>query len=261
MRKIRTIVVDDEPFARARILKLLAQVDFVSVIGECKNGSEALKAITNYKPDLIFLDIQMPDLNGFEVLSKKEFSPNPFVIFVTAYDQYALKAFDVHAVDYLLKPYDDERFMQALDHARQQILLKDNSKIHQKMLKLLEQYKHEQTEALTALEIKERGRTNLLNINDIYWIEADGNYLKIYTEKKAHLIRQTLQTIEEQLDERMFLRIHRSILVHTIYIDRIKYKGNNQYVFTIKNGEKILSSRSYKEQIISFLEDQEIEKN
>ena len=131
MKKIRTIIVDDEPLARARIRKLLDKVDYVNVIGEGKNGREAQRLITDYAPDLAFLDIQMPDFDGFDVLSKSEREDLPFIIFVTAYDQYALRAFDVHAVDYLLKPFDDERFMTALDHARKQIQLKENTFLHQ----------------------------------------------------------------------------------------------------------------------------------
>lgn len=254
MRKIRTLVVDDEPLARARILKLLEQFDFITVIGECKNGREALTQIQSYKPDLVFLDIQMPDLNGFDVLQNKTINPLPFIIFVTAFDHYAVKAFDVRAVDYLLKPYDDERFIQALDHAKEQILLKDASVLHQKMVRILDEYQHQQSDELRAIEIKENGVTKLINVNDIYWIEAEGNYLKIHLEKKRHLIRQTLQNIESQLDSKLFFRIHRSILVNQLYVEHIKYKGNNQYSFLMKNGEKLISSRSYKEDVIRHLE-------
>ncbi|MCB0563088.1 MAG: response regulator, partial [Phaeodactylibacter sp.] len=159
MKKIRTLVVDDEPLARARIVKLLEPIDYITLIGECKNGSEALHQMEEYRPDLVFLDIQMPDLNGFEVLSREELRPLPFIIFVTAYNQYALKAFDVHAVDYLLKPYDDERFMRAVEHARQQINLQQDALLHQKMVNLLEAHHQESSEALQHLEAKEKGRT------------------------------------------------------------------------------------------------------
>lgn len=258
MRKIRTLVVDDEPLARARILKLLEQFDFINLIGECKNGREALHQIKTYKPDLVFLDIQMPDLNGFDVLEKEELKPLPFIIFVTAFDQYAIKAFDVHAVDYLLKPYDDERFIVALNHAKEQILLKDASVLHKKMLHILDTYENQNSDELTAIEIKERGRTKLIKVQDIYWIEAEGNYLKIHLETGKYLLRQTLQTIENQLDKSLFLRIHRSLIVNSLYIESVKYKGNNQYAFNLKNGEKIISSRSYKEEVLRYIEEKEI---
>jgi two-component system LytT family response regulator len=151
MRLIKTLVVDDEPFARARILKLLESFDFIKVIGECKNGKEAVSQIKNYKPDLVFLDIQMPDFTGFDVLSKSEKENLPFIIFVTAYDQYALKAFDVKAVDYLLKPYDNERFTQALEHARNQIVQKDESLLHKKMVGLLTEHQQQSTEISNEL--------------------------------------------------------------------------------------------------------------
>jgi two-component system LytT family response regulator len=254
MRKIRTLVIDDEPLARARILKLLAQTPYIEVLGECKNGREALKKINSYKPDLAFLDIQMPDLNGFDVLEKEELNHLPFIIFVTAYDQYALKAFDVHAVDYLLKPYDDERFMQALEHAKEQILLKDNAKLHQKMVNILEEYNNLNSEDLNIIEIKDRGgRVNKISVKDIYWIKADGNYLDIHLEHKSYLFRETLQNIESMLNSKFFVRVHRSILLNKNYVTSYKYQGNNQYLITFLNGAKLTSSRSYKDQVLKLL--------
>lgn len=257
MRKIRTLVVDDEPLARARILKQLEQFEYITVIGECKNGREALTQIKTYKPDLVFLDIQMPDLTGFDVLENESIKPLPFIIFVTAYDHYAIKAFNVHAVDYLLKPYDDERFVQALEYAKEQILLKDASFLHKKMVRILDEYQYQQSDELTAIEVKEKAMTKLINVNDIYWIEAEGNYLKINLENRRHLIRQTMQNIESQLDKTMFIRVHRSILVNQLYIRNVKYKGNNQYVFNLKNEVKLMSSRSYKEDVVHYLEGKE----
>ena len=180
----------------------------------------------------------MPDLTGFDVLENESIKPLPFIIFVTAYDHYAIKAFNVHAVDYLLKPYDDERFVQALEHAKEQILLKDASFLHKKMVRILDEYQYQQSDELTAIEVKEKAMTKLINVNDIYWIEAEGNYLKINLENRRHLIRQTMQNIESQLDKTMFIRVHRSILVNQLYIRNVKYKGNNQYVFNLKNEVK-----------------------
>lgn len=253
MKNIRTLVVDDEPLARARIVNLLQKFEFINLLGECKNGHEALEKIVNYKPDLVFLDIQMPDLNGFDVLSKTSPEDLPFIIFVTAYDQYALKAFDVHAVDYLLKPYDDERFGKALDHAKEQIWQKQKAGLHQKMVQLIRSYEKDHTPRLTSVEIKDKGRSFFVNILDLYYIVSHGNYIKIHLKDKSYLVRQTLQSFENEIDGTVFLRIHRSILVNSNYLEKVKYEGNNQYLFQMKNGNQLLSSRSYKPQILDFL--------
>ncbi|MDX1940221.1 MAG: LytTR family DNA-binding domain-containing protein [Saprospiraceae bacterium] len=261
MKKIRTIIVDDEPLARARIRKLLEQIEYVTVVGEGKNGRDARRLMSDYAPDLAFLDIQMPDFNGFEVLQNKDEEDLPFIIFVTAYDQYALRAFDVHAVDYLLKPFDDERFMQALEQARKQIHLNENALLHQKMVRLLDAHRHRHTEELTAFEIKEKGKTILVNINDVHWLEAEGNYLCIHLSAQHYLIRQTLQELEKQLNPQIFLRIHRSTIVNTNYVSKVKYEGNNQYRFHLKNGDSVLSSRSYKSTVVDYIEDQDLKDN
>jgi len=258
MKKIRTLIVDDEPLARLRILKLLENIDYVKIIGECKNGREALKSISDYKPDLVFLDIQMPDFNGFDVLNSGKLDKVPFVIFVTAYDHYALQAFDVKAVDYLLKPFDDERFFQALDHAKSQILLKESSMLQQKLVNLLDEFRFHQGEEVSAVEIKDKGRTILLPFEDLYYIEADGNYLRLYNEKRLFLLRETLQNLENQIDKKIFIRIHRSKIVNTNFVERISYKGNNQYQFLLKNGKKVISSRGYRNEIVKYLEELEL---
>lgn len=260
MRKIRTLIVDDEPLARARILHLLSKFDYISVLGECKNGREAQKMISTYKPDLVFLDIQMPDFNGFDVINEGKFESIPFIIFVTAFDQYALKAFDVKAVDYLLKPYDEERFTKALEHAKQQIELKDSALLSQKMMNILEEHKYTRGGDFSVIELKEKGRTILVKIDDLYCIEADGNYLRLHEEKSQHLLRETMQNFENQLNGKLFLRIHRSIIVNKNFILRISYKSNNQFQFTLKNGKKLLSSRGYRDEIVKYLDEEELKK-
>jgi two-component system LytT family response regulator len=254
MRLIKTLVVDDEPFARARILKLLESFDFIKVIGECKNGKEAVSQIKNYKPDLVFLDIQMPDFTGFDVLSKSEKENLPFIIFVTAYDQYALKAFDVKAVDYLLKPYDNERFTQALEHARNQIVQKDESLLHKKMVGLLTEHQQQSTEISFQLEIKDKGRITKVNTFDIYYLEAQGNYIQLHLKAKSFMIRETLQNIKNSLEQNTFLQIHRSILINTNYVGYIKYAGNNQYYIRLINGVRLHSSRSFKSDVQKYLD-------
>jgi len=256
MRKVKTVVVDDEPLARARIIKLLENFEYIQLIGECKNGQEALKTIAEYRPDLVFLDIQMPDLNGFDVLSDESLKPLPFIIFVTAYDQYALKAFDVKAVDYLLKPYDEERFNKAVSHAYEQIQLKKDAQLHQKMVQLLESHQEDEDRYLTKLEYKDKGINRSIRILDIRYLEADGNYLRVHFGDKNVLIRQTLQKLEEKLEPGRFLRIHRSILINGNFISSVHYDGNNHYNFQLKDGTQLNSSRSYREPIQAFLQEE-----
>lgn len=254
MRKIKTLVVDDEPLARARICKLLEGYDFISLLGECRNGREALRQIVDYRPDLVFLDIQMPDFNGFELLAKMDKDKLPFIIFVTAYDQYALRAFDVHAVDYLLKPYDNDRFEQALEHACRQIQIKDEAGLHQRMLGVLQEFEQRQLPGNLRLEVKDRNRTIFINLLDIQWVEAQGNYLRLYLADSNYLIRQTLQAFEEQVQGLPFLRIHRSVLVNTNYLAGHRYDGNGQYNLTLRNGKQLQSSRGFRDAIEHFFD-------
>ena len=178
--KIRTLIVDDEPLARRRLNSLLQKAEMVEVIGECKNGREAKQAIQDKKPDLVFLDIQMPDINGFEVLKNEAITDPPFIIFVTAFDEYALKAFDVNAIDYLLKPYDEERFFQALTHAQKRIEEKNQSRLHNQLQQISEKHHHQQETGKNIIEVQYRGRSFTIRSEDIYWIEADGNYLRLH---------------------------------------------------------------------------------
>lgn len=257
MKTIRTLIADDEPLARARLINLLRNYDFVTVLGECSNGKETLKQIETYQPDLVFLDIEMPDFDGFEVLSKIA-EPQPFIIFVTAYNQYALKAFDVHAVDYLLKPYDDERFGLALEHARKQISVREKAFLHQKMVKMLDSQQQAEQNALQTIEVKDRGRSHQVPVKDILYFEAEGNYLHLHLRERNYLIRQTMQGIGEMIAPENFLRIHRSILINVHYVEKVWYEGNSQYRFTLKNQRQLSSGRSYRENIEQYLADRDL---
>lgn len=254
MQIIKTLVIDDEPYARARIIKLLSDFDFVEVLGESKNGQEAIEQIRDYQPDLVFLDIQMPDYTGFEVLLKSASNQLPFIIFVTAYDQYALKAFDVHATDYLLKPFDNERFTQALLQAHQQIIQKKDALLHQKMVNLINEAKMENEKAQYQIKIKHNGRFIYINPLDVYYLESKGNYIQLHLKSKSYLIRETLQQIKSSLQKNCFLQIHRSILVNCNYIQTVKYTGNNQYKIALKNEVALHSSRGFKASISTYLD-------
>ena len=249
--KIRTLVIDDEPLARARIINLLDKVADIDLIGECRNGIEALELINTALPDLIFLDIQMPNLNGFEVINKLKKDEQPFVIFITAFDQYALKAFDVHATDYLLKPFDDDRFYDALEHARKQIQHKKEAQLNLKIKSLIDAHSGE-TQG-KYISFKHKGIPKRINLKDIYWVQSDGNYLKLYLADKNFHLRFTLKEFHEKYEHSGFIRIHKAICLNKDFIRDLKYKGNNHYVFKLKNGDELTSGRSFKESILEYI--------
>lgn len=243
--RIRALVVDDEPLARDMIREMLAGDSEVEVVGECANGREAIEAIKASTPDLVFLDIQMPELGGFELLESLGPNATPYVIFVTAYDQYAVRAFEVHALDYLLKPFDRERFEVAWQRAKDQIKLDRTSRRDQDIIALLEELKAG-PRYLERLVIKNGGRVFFLHVQDVYCIEAEGNYVRVYDIQKGYLLRETISSLEEQLDPKQFLRIHRSAIVR---IDRIKEMQpwfHGEYRIIMENGKQLALSRNYR---------------
>lgn len=250
---INAVVIDDEPLARSRILKLLREYPEVQVVGQGKYGAEAIRLVNHVKPQLIFLDIQMPDMNGFEVLSKIDRAHQPFVIFATAYDQYALKAFDVHAIDYLLKPFDKERFREALERAKKQLQLQKSSELGRKLDQLLQDYHQEPSALPRELTIRENGRNYSILLNEVLWFKACGNYVSITLAKKRFLYRSTMQDISALVDPKKFLRIHRSYLINYLHVEQVHYHHNNQYLFKFDDQTSLLSGRSYKSKIMNFL--------
>ena len=256
MAAIRTLIVDDEPEARLGLRTLLEKDAQITLIGECSNGWEAVNFIKMRLPDLVLLDVQMPGLNGFDVLQKIKVDHMPLVIFVTAYDRYSLKAFEVHAVDYLLKPFTNRRFREAIDQAKQQIQSqKDLSHIAERMNLLLAKFESNPPEVpsteldyLHRIAVKEGDKITLLNVTSIDWIEAADNYICIYVEKKMYLLRSKLGDIEKQLDPRQFMRIHRSRIVNVERISEMQPHGSGDCVLVLKDGTQLISSRTYREQ-------------
>ena len=255
MPTIRTLIVDDEPEARLGLLSLLESDGDITVIGECSGGNEALEAIRLYKPDLVLLDIQMPDMNGFEVIRSIEADVLPLVIFVTAYDQYSLKAFEVHAVDYVLKPFTNRRFYEAIAQAKQKIRSqKDLSKLTERMNALLAKFDEHSPlipkvapAYLQRIAVKEGDRITFLNVEHIDWIEAADNYICIHTGRKKYLLRSKLRDIEKQLDPNHFLRIHRSRIVRIDGIREMVPMGSGDCILILKDGTELTSSRTYRE--------------
>jgi two-component system LytT family response regulator len=250
--KIRALVVDDEPLARRRIRKLLSRDADVEVIGDCANGYEAVNAITEQTPDLVFLDVQMPEVDGFAVLEGIEPRTLLFVIFVTAYDQYALRAFEVSAVDYLLKPFDRRRFEMALQRAKNRLLNERGSELNQRTLALLEELKARSSH-VDRLLIKSGGRAFFLKTEEIDWIEAEGKYVRLHVGRESYLLREGIGGLETQLDPRRLLRIHRSTIVN---IDRVKEFQpwfNHEYRVVLRDGTELVLSRSCRKKLAEAL--------
>src|SRR5437870_899526 len=216
--KIRTLIVDDEKLARKRIRRLLAGENDVEVIGECGDPQEAISAIQQRSPDLVFLDVQMSEMDGFSLLESARVQRMPAVIFVTAFDQYALRAFEVHALDYLLKPFDRARFRKALDRARAQLHQQSGAALDHRLSALLESIGNK-PKHMDRVVIKSAGRIMFLRTDEIDWIEAADNYVRLHVGTESHLLRETLGALEARLDSTKFLRIHRSTLIN---IDRMK---------------------------------------
>ncbi|HKU77163.1 MAG TPA: response regulator [Pyrinomonadaceae bacterium] len=250
--KIKTLIIDDEPLARRNLRVLLEKDPQIEIVDECRNGHEAVKAINTHLPDLIFLDIQMPEMDGFDVLARVGPEQIQAIIFVTAFDQYALKAFEVHALDYLLKPFDDERFAQALERAKSQISASEIDKLSQRLLALLEDRKgsdEQQQSYLTRLMIKTSNRMMLLKVDEIDFIEADGNYAKLHTGRKMHLLREKMNDLEGRLDPAKFVRIHRSIIVNLDRIKEMHPHFNGDYIVVLDDGRQLRLSRSRRENL------------
>jgi two-component system LytT family response regulator len=248
VNKIRTLVVDDEPMARERILSLLQQENDVEVIGQCSDGVQAVSAIQQQSPDLVFLDVQMPGCDGFGVIQNIGADRMPTVVFVTAYDEYALRAFEVHALDYLLKPFGKDRFQETLKHARESLERRRAGDLGRRLLALVHDLKPE-PQRLDRLVVKSGGRVFFLRTDEIDWIEAAGNYVRLHLGEESHLFRETMNGMESRLDGRRFVRIHRSRIVNTERIKELQPWFNGEYVVILRNGTRLTLSRGYREKL------------
>ncbi len=246
--RVRVLLVDDEPLARAMLREMLSDDQDVEIVGECVNGCEAVEAINTTVPDLVFLDVQMPEVGGFEVLEALGKEQIPHVIFVTAYDQYAVRAFEVHALDYLLKPFDRERFDLSWQRAKAQIMQDRNGGVDQRILALLEEMKAG-SKYLDRLVIKAAGRIYFLETSEIDWIEAEGNYVSVHAGKKSHLLRETISSLEAQLDPKKFLRIHRSSIVRIDRIRELQPWFHGEFRVLLQNGMQLTLSRNYRDKL------------
>jgi two-component system, LytTR family, response regulator len=252
----RALIVDDERMARKRLRTLLASEQDFEVVGECANGASAVLAIRTQSPDLVFLDVQMPELDGFGVVREVGSDRMPFVIFVTAYDQYALRAFEVSALDYLTKPFDRERFEGTLRRVRQQMALREGARtgdcagaeLHSRLAALLEQLQP-RPRFVERLMVKSGGRVIFLRADEVDWIEAAGNYVKLHAGRDTHLLHEGLASLAARLDPASFARIHRSILVNLDRVREVQPWFHGDAVAILRDGTKLSVSRTYREQL------------
>lgn len=245
---IRVLVVDDEPLGREMLTEMLQEDPEAVIVGQSVNGREAAEAIKSLLPDLVFLDVQMPELGGFDVLELLSGEVLPQIIFVTAYDQYAVRAFEVHALDYLLKPFDRERFDACWQRAKAQILRERSATRDRRILALLEELKAG-ARYLERLVIKAGGRIYFLRTDEIDWIEAQGNYVSVHSGKKSHLLRETISSLDAQLDPKEFVRIHRSSIVRVDRIQELQPWFHGEYRVILNSGVQLPLSRNYRDNL------------
>lgn len=250
--KIRTLIVDDMNLARQRLKHTLASDTEIEIIGEAANGNEAVNAIKNLRPDLVFLDVQMPKMGGFEVVETIGATQMPTIVFVTAYDEFALRAFEINALDYLLKPYEEERLQKTVQRVKSQIREAGRGDIEERLLQLLGKAV-QKPDYLKRIPVKTAQHTILVLTEDIDWIGGAGNYLELHVAKDVYLIRERLNQLEQRLNPEQFARIHRSTIVN---IDRIKALHpmfNGDHLIILQNGARLNVSRSYHEKLLEMI--------
>ena len=257
----RTVLVDDEPAARRGLRLLLERDPTVEIVGEAAGGAEAAELITREKPDLVFLDVQMPGCDGFEALARVGAAATPAVVFVTAYDEHALRAFDVNAVDYLLKPYDDARFGAALQRAKEDVRRRSADTVNSRLTQLLDYLQQDGGRGAPAKEeaandrilLKSSGEIFFLKADEIDWIEAEGDYMKFHVAGRAHLMRETMARLEARLDPKKFIRIHRSTIVNIDRMRKLSPSFAGEYAVILHDGTKLKLSRGYHERIATLM--------
>jgi two-component system, LytTR family, response regulator len=246
--KIRALIVDDEELARDRVASLLAEQPDVEVVGTCADGASAVEMIEREQPDLVFLDVQMPGMDGFDVVENLDRDHVPAIVFVTAHDAHAIRAFEIHALDFLLKPFDQARFEKALERARAQLTQDKASTIDSRLVSLLEELRDERKYP-ERLIVKSSGRVFFVRAEDIDWVEAAGNYVKIHTKNEGHLLRESMKNMEGKLDPKTFVRIHRSAIVNIDRIKELEPWFHGEYVVILRDGTRLTASRVFSDRL------------
>lgn len=268
--RIKTIIVDDEPLARKGLAIRLAEFSDIELIAQCQNGKEALRVVESEAPQLVFLDIQMPEMTGFEVLQTMQAQLTqeqmPIVVFVTAYDQYALKAFEVHALDYLLKPVDDERLQECVEKIRDKISSSNNVDHQAKLVDIMSKLTGKDSETIlqtlaqgedfevkeynSFISVKDVGETTRIPVKNIVWIDAAGDYMCVHcADGETHILRKTMKQLESELDPNQFIRVHRSVIVNSEEVAKVLTLSSGEYVIQLTNKHEIRVSRSYREKV------------
>ncbi|MFT4811006.1 MAG: two-component system LytT family response regulator [Paraglaciecola sp.] len=265
--KISTVIVDDEPLARKGLSLRLAEFDNIDIVGECKNGVEAVTLIPQVRPDLVFLDIQMPGLNGFQVINKLQElkQPIPLIVFVTAFDSYAIKAFDIHALDYVLKPVDERRLRDAVDKVQLTLKRKQQDGDNQKLARLVADFTGDDCEDILRklasgepittnsypdiLAIKDGSEVTRVAVNDIQWIDAAGDYMCVHATEQTHIMRRTMKELEKDLDPKKFVRTHRSAMVNIKFVQKMVSHISGEYHLILNNGTELKVSRSHRDRV------------
>jgi two-component system, LytTR family, response regulator len=252
MPAIRTVIADDEPLARKKLRLLLGSEPGVQVVAECQDGHETIGAIHAHKPDLLLIDIRMPDADGFEVLGKLPADEMPVVVFTTAYDQFAVRAFEARATDYLLKPFERERLHQAIERARSEVLKSHNRDLTAKILDLLATNAEPKTDPRQIddrMVIRAGGKVVFLDLAEVDWIEAAANYVKLNVGKDSYLLREGIGRVSERLDPDRFVRIHRSVIVNVRKIKELQPCDSGEYIAVLRNGKELSCSRGYRAEL------------
>jgi two-component system LytT family response regulator len=249
---LRAFIVDDEPIARAGLRNLLATDPDIEIAGECGDGQSAVDMIVGSRPDIVFLDVQMPDVDGFDVLRALDREQVPVVVFVTAYDRYAVKAFEVHAVEYLLKPFDDARFFEALSHAKTTARERRQGAVTERLAALLASAE-QRTPLRSRFLIRTGGRVLFLRADAIDWIEAADYYVKLHVAGKVHMLRETLTALESRLDPAMFFRVHRSAIVNLERVRELQPFSKREHVLILQDGTRLRLTRSRRDGLEAML--------
>ena len=245
---LRILLVDDEPLAREGLRILISRDADVTAIDEAKDGREAVEMIRKHRPDLVFLDVQMPEMDGFGVLEEIGAEQMPPAVFVTAHDKFAIQAFEINAIDYLLKPVTEERFARALARAKQHLQSQPSGEASRQVLSLLETIASPRS-YLKRLAVRSAGKTVFVDVNDIDWMEAAENYVQLHVGRALHLLHVTMNRVEQSLDPETFLRIHRSIIVNVRRIKELQPALHGEYVVTLQDGVRLQSGRVYNEKL------------
>ncbi len=255
MKTIRVAIADDEPLARERVRSMLEEHERFSIVADCKDGVETVEALTQNEIDLLFLDVQMPGLDAFQILESLGTAPVPIVVFVTAFDDYALRAFEVSALDYLLKPFDRERFEKTLSRVEERLAGRQGTEMSAELREFLGSLattvapRH-----VSRFSVKANGEIYFVRAEDVDWIDAEGNYVTLHAAGRRHLVRDTIKSLEARLDPAKFVRVHRSAIINVDRLRKLQPYFHGEYIVTLQDGTTLTSSRTYSDRLRALLE-------